>query len=135
MSEPSRPEWTRRVTRSDRPAIDRHYHPDEDGPLDGKLIWQGDVSDARSQGHYRLFIIEEATSGANFAVPERAALRPLRDAAIGSQVYIEPQGKTDLGGGRQMGRYALFVKAPTCQGGSGGPNPSVMPPNGEGEPF
>ena len=134
MDEQDRPEWTKTVKRIDRPTIDRHYHPEEGG-LDGFLIWQGDVTDQRNRDTYRLFVVEEAKSGAAVGVPERAALRPLREAAIGSRVYIEPQGKRELGDGRSMWLFALYVQPARGTRGPAPSTPPATPPVSEDVPF
>lgn len=134
MTDDNRPDWVKNAKRSDRPAIERHYRPEE-GPLDGVLFWQGDITDARSREQYRLFIIQEEGTGLNVAVSERAALRPLRDAKIGSRVFIEPEGKAELGDGRQMWKFALFVQAPMATPRGGTPKPPVTPPSSDDVPF
>lgn len=134
MDETNRPDWTRNVKRIDRPTIDRNYHP-EDGALDGILLWQGDVTDQRSRDSYRLFAIQQTNTGVVVGVPERAALRPLRDAVIGSRVFIEPEGKRDLGDGRSMWIYALYVQSPRGSRGPAPSNPPATPTPSEDVPF
>ncbi|MGB7769670.1 MAG: hypothetical protein WBN22_12570 [Verrucomicrobiia bacterium] len=134
MDEQNRPEWIKTVKRIDRPTIERNYHPEEGG-LDGFLLWQGDVTDQRNRDTYRVFVIEEANSGVVVGVPERAALRPLREAAIGSRVYIEPQGKRELGDGRSMWNFAVYVQPPRSPRGPAPSTPPAAPAGSENVPF
>jgi hypothetical protein len=39
--QPQPPAWTRSTRRLDRPKIDAGYKPEDHGPLDGFLVWQG----------------------------------------------------------------------------------------------
>jgi hypothetical protein len=134
MDETNRPDWTKNLKRIDRPTIDRNYHP-EDGALDGILLWQGDVTDQRSRDTYRLFAIQETNTGVVVGVPERAALRPLRDAVIGSRVFMEPEGKRELGDGRAMCLFALYVQPPRGPRGPVSSNPPATPIPNEDVPF
>jgi hypothetical protein len=118
---PERPAWTQRAHRLDRPHVDAWYKP-ESGALDGVLLWHGDQEDSRAGGTYHVFVIREARTDLHFAVRERAGLRGLRLARLGSRVYIEPRGKKDIGDGRSMWEFDIVAEhvadARSATGGS-----------------
>jgi hypothetical protein len=105
------PSWTRAAHRLDRPKIDAWYRPEEDGALDGFLIWQGQEEHRMSGEAYHAFAIREAQTGKVVGVTERAALRFLRQVRSSSRVYIRPLGKKDLGDGRSMWEFEAYAEA------------------------
>lgn len=113
-----KPDWINGLERQDRPPIDKIWRP-EDGPLEGSLVWQGEVADQQGE-EYHQFVLREAATDANVGVSEKAALRPLRTKPAGTLVYIAPEGKTELGDGRTMWRLALYC-APRRRGGTSTP--------------
>jgi hypothetical protein len=112
MSEPKRPDWLKNARRVDRPEIDKWYKPDHDGDLEGRLIWQGD-----QENHFRpgetahLFVVRDERTGVVFGVQERAALRGLRRAKVGSRVFLSPKGARDLPDGRgKRWEFEVYVE-------------------------
>ena len=147
------PDWTRTAHRIDRPKIDRWWKP-EDGTVDGFLVWQGDGSDRQTGETYHAFAIREGATGLVLGVAERAALRGLRQARPGTRVYINPTGKRDIGGGREMLEFEVYAQEmapPTAAparpphtpesgrdrgvGGDGASDNATASGNGDGIPF
>lgn len=108
--QPQPPAWTRSAHRLDRPKIDAWYKPEDHGPLDGFLVWQGQEEHRLSGETYHAFAIREAESGRMIGLAERAALRFLRQVRPGSRVYIRPVGKKDLGDGRSMWEFEAYAQ-------------------------
>lgn len=125
-----KPAWAIGLQREDRPPIDKTYRPEE-GPLEGRLAWQGEMEDQQGEA-YHMFVICEANTGLNVGVSERAALRPLRQKPVGTLVFLQPEGKTDLGDGRTMWRIALYCAPPSAQRTRNG---NQAPPAADSPPF
>lgn len=123
------PAWTRSAHRLDRPKIDAWYKPEDHGPLDGFLVWQGQEEHRMSGDTYHAFAIREAESGRMIGLTERAALRFLRQVRPGSRVYIRPIGKKDLGDGRSM--WEFEANAQDVDHGAGDKLPRKPAANGK----
>jgi hypothetical protein len=108
MSEKNAPNWIRTAARVDRPEIDWWYKP-EDGPLDGVLTWRGQHDHALSGDVYNVYALRLADTGKVIGVSEKAGLRGLRAARVGSKVFIRPTGVKVLDGGRKMYQFEVFA--------------------------
>ena len=108
MSESRIPEWVKSAARVDRPEIDAWYKHEENGALDGILIWRGQQEAAQSGEVYNAYAQRLAT-GKVIGLSERAGLRGLRAVRLGSRVFIHPTTIKELDGGRKMQQFEIFA--------------------------
>jgi hypothetical protein len=84
--------------------------PEDHGPLDGFLVWQGQEEHRMSGETYHVFVVREHGTGLHVAVAERAALRFLRQVRPGSRVYLRATGKRDIGDGKSMWDFEAYAE-------------------------
>jgi hypothetical protein len=103
----NRPKWASDKNRiAQRPKFERWYRPDDDGPIEGALIWRGEQE--KPDGPQRIFCLQ-LEKGEVIGVNEYQQLRDIRTLPLGTRVYIEPKGKVPLPGARIMWEFDLFV--------------------------
>jgi hypothetical protein len=87
---------------------------------------------------FHMFVIGEHGTALQLGMRERAGLRALRTTKLGSRVFIEPQGKKDLGGDRAMWEFTILAEEVATS--AGGTRPAAAwpmapsPPSGSGAP-
>jgi hypothetical protein len=139
MSQETIPEWAKNAPRIDRPDITTWYKP-ESGPLDGVLVWRGQMEHPQTSELYNAYAVRQAESEIVIGVSERAGLRDLRSVRIGSRVFIRPLGMKALASGRTMQQFEVRAERleplePQSRqdrkhsGGSGTPSESGPPPS------
>jgi len=108
-NDPSTPSWVRNAARLDRPKIDSWYKP-EQGHLEGTLIWRGREEHTMTGEAFNAYAVRTVDGSRVLGVSERAGLRVLRTARLGSRVFIRPTEKLRLKNGGGMQGFEVFAE-------------------------